>query len=79
MPDPNEDLTDWSWGELPSLGLQWIWAYEDQYVLCNDKSEKPIPDWLFNICIAAREMYSCEYILLDPSAAPLDIFPVYDH
>jgi hypothetical protein len=79
MPDPDEDLEDWSFGNLHAFGLQWFFAYEEQYILCNDKADKPIPDWLFNICIAAREMYDCEFILLDPSTAPLDIFPTYDH
>jgi hypothetical protein len=79
MPDPDENLDDWSWGSLPEFGLTWIWAYEEQYVLCNERADTPIPDWLFNICLAARSMYDCDYILLDPSTAPLDVFPTYEN
>jgi hypothetical protein len=75
MPDLTQDLSVWHWGETKAMGMTWIYAYEED---CFSR-EQAIPDWLLSICIAARETYGCNWILLDPDADLLDDFPTYDH
>ncbi len=73
MPDISQDLTPWHWGET-GCGETWVFAYEEDAF----PPEQAIPSWLLDICIAARDVFGCNWILLDPFACPLDEFPVYD-
>jgi hypothetical protein len=84
MPDLNEDLAFWHWGvwtpdaaSMGSLGweMAWIWAYEEDP--CQE--EGPIPEWLLNLCIVARETYGCNWILLDPEGDIVEGIPTYKH
>lgn len=54
------------WG---GLGMHWVWCYEED----PDYPGEPMPDWLMKICIDAREIYGCEYLLFD------DTCEVFDH
>lgn len=75
MPDPDQDLSRWSWGREPNLGIEWFYAYEwDPYM-----GHGPIPDWLLDICTTAREKYNANWVLIDPAGDVLDDFPVYEH
>lgn len=75
MPDISQDLSTWHWGQTDAMGLTWIYAYEEDCF----SPERAIPKWLLLICIAARQTYNCNWILLDPDADPLSDFPVYEH
>lgn len=75
MPDLNEDLSTWHWGELQSLGHIWFFAYEEDCEI----DGKPMPKWLLNLCIKARDEYGCNWVLLDPDAECIPGLPTYDH
>jgi len=75
MPDPSEDLSAWSWGSLPGLGIEWFYAYEED-VSCNGQI---MPPWLLQICIVARDKYNANWVLFDPAGDVLDDFPIYEH
>ena len=77
MPDCEQDLSKWHWGEHPEFGLAWIWAYEEQ--TWPDGHEEAIPDWLFQICLKARQEYGCNWILLDPDGDEIPDLPTYEH
>ena len=79
MPDLNEDLAFWHWGAWEpdsSRGweMAWIWAYEE-----DPCQRDPIPEWLLNLCIVARETYGCNWILLDPEGDIVEELPTYEH
>jgi hypothetical protein len=80
MPDLNENLAPWLWGVWEpdsSRGweIAWIWAYEEDP--CTE--EGSIPEWLLNLCIAARECYGCNWILLDPEGSIVEGIPSFEH
>lgn len=75
MPDLDEDLSPWSFGREPNYGMEWIYAYEEDCVI----DGRSIPEWLLNICIAARQKYNANWVLLDPDGDVLDGFPTYDN
>ncbi len=71
MPDYDEDLSKVSSGSEPSLGTEFIYAYEDQI--------DGLPDWLFKVCTVARDKYGANWVLLDPDGDLFeDDFPVHD-
>lgn len=72
MPDLDQNLSLWQWGEEANYGLTWIYAYEED-PCCGE----PIPDWLLNLCIAARNTYGCNWVLLDPAADVITDLPTY--
>lgn len=73
MPDLEQDLSTWHSGEAG--GEIWVFAFEED---CFPAGEE-IPEWLLKICITARDVYNCNWILLDPDAEPLDDFPTYGY
>lgn len=75
MPNLGEDLSDWSWGGDAKFGLAWFFAYEED---CSN-SGKPMPEWLLNLCIKARDQYGCNWVLLDPDAECIPGLPAYEH
>lgn len=75
MPDLSQDLSPWHWGEYEPFGLTWIWAYEEDCFI----GDEAIPEWLLNICLAARDKYNCNWVLLDPDAEAIPDLPTYDH
>jgi hypothetical protein len=54
--------------------MAWIWAYEE-----DPCQQDPIPEWLLNLCIVARETYGCNWILLDPEGDIVEELPTYEH
>lgn len=75
MPDLNEDLTPWQWGDVKVYGMTWFWAYEED---CNTDG-KLMPGWLLNLCIAARQQHGCNWVLLDPEGDVVPGLPTYEH
>lgn len=75
MPDLSEDLSAWHWGEDADLGFAWFFAYEED---CGN-ADKPMPKWLLDLCIQARDKYGCNWVLLDPDAECIPGLPTYDH
>ena len=71
MPDLHADLSKCSSGHDSSFGCELIFAYEEPF--------DGLPDWLFKICVVAREKYNANWIMLDPDGDKFpDDFPVYE-
>jgi hypothetical protein len=75
MPDLGEDLTPWHWGECEPFGMVFLWAYEEDPCVF----ERPIPGWLLQLCVVARQRHGCNWILLDPEGEVVPELPVYEH
>jgi GNAT superfamily N-acetyltransferase len=75
MPDLKADLSPWHWGRYDADGLIWIWCYEED----PDIQGKPIPEWLLNLCITAREEYGCNWVLLSGDGDVIPNLPTYEH
>lgn len=75
MPNLNEDLSHWHWGELEKCGIAWIFAYEE------DMSDNTniMPAWLLNLCLVARETYGCNWVMLDPDGDQIPNLPTFDN
>lgn len=74
MPDIDEDLSLWQWGEELDTGIIWFFAYEEDCEI----GGKSMPQWLFNLCSTARATYGCEWVLLDPAGEEVPGLPLYD-
>lgn len=75
MPDLSEDISVWHWGEQPVFGLIWVFAYEEDTRI----DGRPMPKWLLDLCIKARDKYGCNWVLLDPDGDRIPDLPVYEH
>lgn len=76
MPDLNEDISPWAWGESKEFGMTWIDATEEGPIM----SSKAMPLWLQNLCFAARQNYGCNYVLLDANSdQEIPGLPLYEH
>lgn len=85
MPDLEQDLTPWHWGvwQPDSMSISkgrhwemaWIFAYEEDPGL----PDGPIPQWLLDLCVKARNEYGCNWILLDPEGDIVQGLPTYQH
>jgi len=73
MPTVDADLSPWSWGAPPELGIEWIYAYDEDPSI----GDEVIPAWLLTICRVARDKYNANWILLDPAGEVLPDFPTY--
>jgi hypothetical protein len=74
------DIEPWHWGTWapdPSSGWEMalVFAYEEDPCL----PEGPIPQWLLDLCITARDQFGCNWILLDPEGDVIPELPVYDN
>ncbi len=78
MPDLHEDLSIWDWGTWSPAGrgweMAWFFCYEEDPDLA-----KPIPKWLLEMCIAARDTYGCNWIVLDPEGDIIPELSTYNH
>lgn len=74
MPDLHENLSPWSWGSKPDYGLEWFWCYEED----TEINSQQMPPWLLQLCIAARDTYGCNWLLLDPDGDEIPGLPIYD-
>lgn len=66
-----------SWGscnDWGGLGIHWVWCYEED----PDYPDEPIPDWLLKICIDARDIYRCEYVMFDDAAPVYSDWPTFN-
>lgn len=76
MPDLNEDISPWAWGQSDEYGLAWVYAYDED----TEIDGRAMPPWLLNLCQAARRTYGCTWILLDPDAGEeVPGLPLYEH
>lgn len=75
IPDLTEDLSPWHWGKYGDLGITWIWAYEEDCCI----EGNPMPEWLLNLCIAARQQHDCNWVLLDADGDEVPGLPTYEH
>jgi hypothetical protein len=54
--------------------MAWFFCYEEDPDLA-----KPIPKWLLEMCIAARDTYGCNWIVLDPEGDIIPELSTYNH
>lgn len=75
MPDLDEDISVWHSGQLADFGMAWIWAYDEEVTM----NGQFIPQWLLNLCTAARQNHGCNWVLLDPDGDIIPGLPIYEH